>query len=105
MSAKYQIVLTTCPDDETATKIAGALVEKDIAACVNIIPGIQSVYHWEGRVEKDAEWLLVIKAPGDRYTAIEKTVVSLHPYELPEVIAVPIGAGLPAYLAWMDERH
>jgi periplasmic divalent cation tolerance protein len=101
VSTDCQIVLSTCPDEQTAERLAAALVEKDIAACVNIIPGIQSVYHWKGKVEKDREWLLVIKAAADRYDTVEKTIVSLHPYELPEIIAVPISAGLPAYLAWI----
>jgi len=105
MATDFQIVLSTCPDEHTAERLAATLVEKDIAACVNIIPGIQSIYHWKGKVEKDREWLLVIKAATARYADIEHTIVSLHPYELPEIIAVPISAGLPAYLAWMNERR
>lgn len=105
MTTECQIVLSTCPDEQTAERLAAALVEKDIAACVNIIPGIQSVYQWKGGVEKDREWLLVIKAGADRYGDIERTIVSLHPYELPEIIAVPINAGLPAYMAWLTERR
>lgn len=105
MTTDCQIVLNTCPDEQTAERLAAALVEKEIAACVNIIPGIQSVYQWKGRVEKDREWLLVIKAAAARYADIEHTIVSLHPYELPEIIAVPISAGLPAYLAWVTERR
>lgn len=104
METGNQIVLCTCPSEEVALELAGALVEKALAACVNIIPGIQSVYHWENRVETDREWLLVIKAPARTYPDLEAAITSLHPYELPEIIAVPIIAGLPAYLAWMNER-
>lgn len=104
METENQIVLCTCPGDEVAQQLAGALVEKGLAACVTIIPGIQSVYHWENRVQTDREWLLVIKAPARAYSELEAAIVALHPYELPEIIAVPIVAGLPAYLAWMNER-
>lgn len=101
----YQIVLSTCPSEETAERLASALVEKNMAACVSIIPGIRSVYHWQGKVARDQEWLLVIKAAAGHYAAIENTIVSLHPYELPEIIAVPIVAGLPAYLAWLQQQR
>ena len=104
METGNQIVLCTCPSEEVARGLAGALVEQALAACVNIIPGIESVYHWQGRVETDPEWLLVIKAPARAYPKLEAAITSLHPYELPEIIAVPIVAGLPAYLAWMNER-
>ncbi len=105
MATDCQIVLSTCPDEQTAERLAAALVEKGIAACVNIIPGIQSVYQWKGAVEKDREWLLVIKAAVARYGDIEQAIVTMHPYELPEIIAVTINAGLPAYLGWMSERR
>ena len=85
-----------------ARRIATALVESAGAACVNIIPGIQSVYRWQGHIQSDRESLLIIKAGSDRYAAIEATVKALHPYELPEIIAVPIDGGSPAYLAWLQ---
>ena len=99
----YQMVFNTCPDQETAKCIAALLVENGLAACVNIIPGLQSVYLWKGQVETDNECLLVIKTRADRYEALEQAIRENHPYELPEVVGVPINAGLPGYLAWIDE--
>lgn len=105
MAVDHQIVLCTCPDETTAARLADALVQSGLAACVNAIPGVESVYRWRGRLERDREWLLIIKGAAAAYQHIEDTITSLHPYELPEVIAVPIVAGLPAYLAWMNERR
>lgn len=102
MTTSYQIVLSTCPDAATARTIATALVEKGLAACVNIVPGIESVYRWQGRLEQGSELLLIIKTKVECYTELEQTLVALHPYELPEVIAVPLSTGLPAYLEWID---
>lgn len=97
-----QILFCTCPDETVAQRLATALVDSAGAACVNIIPGIHSVYRWQGHIHSDRECLLIIKAAAARYEAIEETIKSLHPYELPEIIAVPIGGGLPAYLAWLQ---
>ncbi len=95
------IVLCTVPDEDTAERIAGTLVSEKLAACVNIVPGITSVYHWKGAVERGRELLLIIKSGQGAYPALESRVRTLHPYELPEVIAVPIGNGLPEYLDWI----
>jgi periplasmic divalent cation tolerance protein len=97
----FQIVLTTCPDMPSAEKIAHALVNERLAACVNILPAMRSSYIWQGKIETAAEHLLLIKAPADRYQAIEERVQMLHPYELPEIIAVPIQAGSNGYLSWL----
>lgn len=97
-----QLVLTTCPDPATATALAEALVTERLAACVNILPGVRSVYTWKGQTESATEQLLIIKSRTDRYSAIQERILALHPYELPEVIAVPIADGLPAYLAWIS---
>jgi len=96
-----QIILTTCPDGETAGVIARSLVETGLAACVNILPPMRSIYRWKGTLEESSEQLLVIKATQERFTAIRDRIRSLHPYELPEIIAVPIADGLPEYLAWL----
>jgi periplasmic divalent cation tolerance protein len=95
------ICLSTCPDAGTAAKIARALVEERLAACVNRVPGIPSIYRWEGRIHEDAEVLLVIKTTRERFDALHTRLVQLHPYEVPELVAVEITDGLPAYLAWL----
>ena len=103
MSKPQQIVLCTCPDSETADRLAAAVVERRLAACVNIVPGLTSVFRWQGRVERDGEVLLLIKTTAAGYPALERTLCELHPYELPEVIAVDIETGLAGFLRWMDE--
>jgi periplasmic divalent cation tolerance protein len=98
----YQLLITTCPNPEVANKLAHTLVKNHLAACVNIIPQIQSVYEWEGKVTSDAEILLLIKTRRERYAAIEETLLQQHPYDVPELIVLPIETGLPSYLAWLD---
>ena len=98
----FQIVLTTCPDAASAEHIAQALVEEGLAACVNILPPMHSIYRWKGKIERASEQLLVIKSATARFPAICDRVRNLHPYELPEIIAVPIAEGLPEYLAWLN---
>lgn len=99
----YQLVLTTCPDEAMAETIARVLVEEGLAACVNVLPPMRSIYRWRGRVESAEELLLIIKARVDAYPAVEKRIQALHSYELPEVIAVPIANGLAAYLSWIED--
>ena len=101
----YQIIFCTCPDKATAEKIAHYLVEDKLAACVNILPSITSIYRWHEQIETAQEHLLLIKANKTSYQAIEKTIIKHHPYELPEIIAVPIENGLPEYLHWIDSCH
>jgi periplasmic divalent cation tolerance protein len=98
----FQIVLTTCPDAASAERIARVLVEEGLAACVNILPPMRSIYRWKGKIEDSNELLLVIKSSTARFPAIRDRVQALHPYELPEIIAVPIADGLPDYLAWLN---
>jgi periplasmic divalent cation tolerance protein len=98
----FQIVLTTCPDMPSAEKIARTLVNERLAACVNILPMMRSSYIWKGKIATTDEHLLLIKAPAERYKAIEERVQMLHPYELPEIIAVPIQAGSNDYLSWLQ---
>jgi len=95
------LVLTNCPDEETANSIALAVIEAQLAACVNILPRIQSIYRWQGVVESATEIPLFIKSTAANYPALEKLIAWLHPYETPEIIALPITQGLPAYLNWV----
>ena len=96
------LVITTLPDLAAGERLAVSLVERGLAACVNIGPPIRSVYRWEERLEKETEVMLTIKTSRERYPQLEKAIVESHPYELPEVIAVPITGGLNAYLAWIQ---
>jgi len=101
---KQVLVLTTCPGSITAKKIAQDLVANNLAACVNIFPGIQSYFRWGNKVDFAEEYLLLIKTTRDRYAEVEQKIQSLHPYELPEIIAVPINAGLEGYLHWITQN-
>ena len=99
--AEVRVALVTAPDVETGAKIARALVEEGLVACVNLVPGIRSIYHWEGAVEDDAEVLLVVKTRSDRAGDLIDRVVALHPYDLPEVVLLPAVGGNPPYLEWV----
>ncbi len=101
MSTHYRLVFCTCPDDETATALAKGLVEAHLAACVNLLPNIRSIYTWKGNLEIDSEVLLVIKTRQDRMEALEQFILSHHPYELPEVVAVSLEQGNQGYLEWL----
>ena len=95
------VVLVTTPTPERAAEIARALVEERLAACGNVLPAIRSIYRWEGRVQDDQEALLVLKSTRDRFEALRDRVLALHPYQVPEVIALPVEAGSAADLAWI----
>ena len=97
---KMLLVLTTLPDRASAQALAAALVGERLAACVNILSPCQSVYRWQGAVNTDDEVPLLIKTCEARYAALEAAIVAQHPYQTPEVIALPVDRGLPAYLAW-----
>jgi periplasmic divalent cation tolerance protein len=99
----HLVVLCTCPDRDSAVDLAQTAVNQRLAACVNIVPGIASVYRWQEKIETDEELLLLIKTRSDIYPALEQTIRSRHPYEVPEIIALPIERGLGAYLGWMDD--
>ena len=105
MSSDYQIVLCTCPDKATAENIALLLVENNLAACVNILPNITSIYRWQEQIECAEELLLIIKARTEAYPALESMIKAHHPYQVPEIIAVSIEHGLPEYLHWIDSCH
>lgn len=101
MTSKYHIVVTTCPTLEIATQLANEVVGQQLAACVNIIPSIKSVYKWKGKIEHDDESLLIIKTMKQQLASLEKLVLKLHPYETPEFISMPIESGSKAYLDWI----
>jgi periplasmic divalent cation tolerance protein len=95
------LVLTNLPDRASAERIADALIGQQLAACVNILAPCRSVYRWKGAVQHDEEHPMLIKTTTERYPALEQALRAAHPYELPEIIAVPIERGLPDYLAWV----
>ena len=95
------VVLVTAPDVETAARLARALIEERLVACVNVVPGVRSIYRWEGKLQEDAEVLLVMKTRSDRCTALAARVRDLHPYDLPEVIELAAEGGSLPYLEWV----
>ena len=107
MSAEAEalsVALTTVPDAETGERIARALVEERLIACANIVPGVTSVYRWEGEVRAEPELLLVMKTRRALLARLSARIVELHPYEVPEVVGLPLVGGLPAYRAWVEEE-
>ncbi|MFQ5636320.1 MAG: divalent-cation tolerance protein CutA [Gammaproteobacteria bacterium] len=103
MNAEYLVVLCTCPAAATADAVATALLEQRLAACVNRVPGVRSMYHWLGRVEHDDEVLLVIKTAARHFERLEAAIRAVHPAEVPEIIGLPIVAGSRDYLDWIGE--
>ena len=97
----YLLVLTNLPDRAAAERIADMLIAGRLAACVNILAPCRSVYRWKNEVQHDKEHPMLIKTSVERYAALEEALRAAHPYELPEIVAVPIERGLPAYLAWV----
>jgi periplasmic divalent cation tolerance protein len=104
MASDYLIAFITSPDRATADRIADALVEGGHAACVNIIPGLTSVYYWQGEVHHDEEWLLLAKTTSRAWPKLEQCVADVHPDDVPEVVAAPLEHGLPSYLQWVREQ-
>ena len=98
----HHLIYCTCPDQETAERIARYLISEKLAACVNILPGVNSIYEWQGQIETAQEHLLLIKSQESGYAAIEAAIKYLHPYQLPEIIAVAIERGSAEYLKWID---
>jgi periplasmic divalent cation tolerance protein len=99
----HLVVFTTVGKPEDAEWISREVVERGLAACVNILPAVTSVYRWKGDVEKNEEILLLMKTTRERFEALKEAIVSMHSYEVPEVIALPIEAGHAPYLAWLDD--
>ena len=102
--ADVVVVITTLPDRAAAEKLADALVGQRVAACVNILAPCRSVYRWKDAVQHDEEHPMLIKTTSERYPALEAAIRAGHPYDLPEIIAVPVGRGLPAYLDWVKDE-
>jgi periplasmic divalent cation tolerance protein len=97
------IVLVTCGSEEEAVKIAHSLVEERVAACINLISPVRSIYRWEGKIWDEREWILIIKTQKKRFEELEKKVKSLHSYSVPEIIGLPVVEGAPSYLKWVEE--
>ncbi|MBT3056341.1 MAG: divalent-cation tolerance protein CutA [Candidatus Thiodiazotropha sp. (ex Codakia orbicularis)] len=102
MPTPLLLILCTAPDRETALKLSRSLLEQRLAACVNLSPPVTSVYHWQGRLEESEEILLLIKTTKQQYNNVEATLRAQHPYELPEIIAVPVVQGLDDYIDWVE---
>jgi periplasmic divalent cation tolerance protein len=99
------VTLCTCPDKMNAEKIARHLISGGLAGCVNILPNLTSVYSWEGEIKSAEEHLLLIKSRPEAYKPIEEAIRSLHPYELPEIISLPVTHALPEYINWIHSCH
>src|SRR5260221_7756528 len=95
------VVLCTTPTKEKAVEIARAVVTERLAACGNVLPAVHSVYRWEGQVQEDGEALLILKTSRARFPALRDRILKLHPYEVPEVVALPVDSGSPGYLDWL----
>src|SRR5215472_16259447 len=104
MAEKMLLGLSTFPDAETARRISNQLVTERFAACANILPAIESIYHWKDKIESGNETLVFFKVSEDRQSAFQDRLRSLHPYEVPEIIFVPVASGLPEYLQWVAEN-
>jgi periplasmic divalent cation tolerance protein len=102
LSSDAVLVLTACPDEATAGRIARDLVESGVAACVSRVSGVHSTYRWEGRLQDEPEVLLIIKTLAARFETLEMRLKSLHPYAVPEIIALPVVSGSHEYLAWLQ---
>ncbi len=100
----YCLIYCTCPSAEAGQKITDALIGKRLAACVNLIPGLRSTYRWKGEICRDDEVLLLIKTRSAQFERLKAAILKLHPYELPEVIAVPVMAGHTPYLDWIRDN-
>jgi periplasmic divalent cation tolerance protein len=96
------VVLTSCAAEADAERLARALVEGRLAACVNVVPGARSFYHWKGKIESAEEFLLIVKTSRDLFPALRAEMEKLHPYEVPELLALPVVAGAENYLSWLD---
>ncbi len=103
MGEKVLLALSTFPDVEAARRISRQLVTEKFAACANVLPGVESIYRWKEKVETENETLVLFKLSEERQSAFQEKLCLLHPYEVPEIIFVPITAGWPAYLRWVEE--
>jgi len=101
MKQEFLVVLSTCPSIEVAEELARSLVEQGLTACVNILPRVRSIYRWKGAVHAEDEVLMVIKAVESKFAALNEAIVARHPYEVPEVVALPVADGHHPYLQWL----
>jgi periplasmic divalent cation tolerance protein len=98
------VVLCTCPDAPTAARLAGELVERRLAACVNVLPEIRSIYRWQGGIQDDGEALMMVKTSRSAYAQLESWLADHHPYDVPEILALPVARGSAAYLDWVEDE-
>jgi periplasmic divalent cation tolerance protein len=98
------LVMSTCAAEADAERLARALLDARLAACVNVVPGVRSFYHWKGEIESAAEFLLIIKTSRDLFPALQAEIEKLHPYEVPELLALPVLAGSENYLSWLESN-
>lgn len=103
MADQILLAISTFPDGETACGISQTLVEQNFAACANVVPAVHSIYRWKDKIETAGEVIVFFKTTKDRQGAFQEKLRSLHPYEVPEIIFIPIDSGLPAYLNWVAE--
>ena len=101
MDSQPLVVFCTCPDQASAERIAATMVEERLAACVNMLPGLTSIYRWREQIQRDTELLLLLKTQGTVYPLLEARIRELHPYDVPEIIALPVRMGSSAYLDWI----
>jgi periplasmic divalent cation tolerance protein len=104
MVKKILLAFSTFPDAETARGISNQLVTENFSACANILPGIESIYRWKEKIETGSETLVLFKLSEDRQSAFQEKLRSLHPYEVPEIIFVPVSSGLPEYVRWVADN-
>ena len=104
MPEKIVLALSTFPDRDTAKRISSDLVTGNFAACANVLPGVESIYRWQGKLETGNETLVLFNVSEDRRTEFQEKLRSLHPYDVPEIIFIPVASGLPEYLRWVTEN-
>lgn len=100
---ELMIILCTCPDEDTAARLAKGLVEAGLAACVNILPGVRSIYRWQGSVQDDAEVLLIAKSQAESFGEVERWLTEYHPYDVPEVVGIGADKVSDAYMRWIED--
>lgn len=103
MAEEVLVVLTTWPDVEKARAAARTLIEEKLAACANILPGVESIYRWEGKIETSTEVMMVLKTTIGRYQMLDARILALHSYEVPEIVVLQVTDGLPSYLRWVEQ--
>ena len=103
MTSRAVMVFVTCPRGRVARRLATIVVTKRLAACVNIVPAVRSIFRWQGKMEQGDEALLLIKTTARRFPALSRAIKAAHPYDVPEMIALPIATGFPPYLAWISQ--